>query len=112
MQEIRGELDHVSCCVLLLGICGIVYLRRVILVFFWISPKDCMPLMTEKFEVLGRETRPKQCYGLFGQNEIAEHWKMGAEREEVWVTFWASISPEFRDISLSNIILDWKAAVS
>ena len=84
--------------------------------FFWISLKDCTPLMTEKFEVLGRETRPKQCYWLLGQNEIAEYWKMGAEREEawvtIWVTLWASISPEFRDISLSNIILDRKATVS
>lgn len=35
-----------------------------------------MSMMTEKFKVLGRETRPKQCYGLFGQNEIAEYMKM------------------------------------
>lgn len=43
---------------------------------FWVSLKDCMPLMTEKFEALGRETRPKQCYGLFERNEIAEYRKM------------------------------------
>lgn len=51
--------------------------------------------------------RNKRIFEDYGGAGLEELW----ERVKLWASLWASISREFKDYTLSTIILDWQAVV-
>ncbi|XP_040371882.1 uncharacterized protein LOC112192237 isoform X2 [Rosa chinensis] len=93
----------------------------------WTNPLQRSELLREKPLAFGKGKKAKTLWGcgvlavcwvvwLERNRRIFENYG-GSEREDMWerVKFWASlwvsISKEFKDYSLSSIILNWQAAV-
>ena len=93
----------------------------------WVIPEGCFSLLSEGFVGFGIGNKAKVLWGccrmailwviwLERNRRIFDNFKgVGVEelweRVRFWSSLWASITPEFRDILFSSILLDWRAVL-
>lgn len=94
----------------------------------WDNPQSVSALLSEKDVVFGRRGRKAKV--LWSCSVMAVVWVIWWERNRrifkdfkgdnvecswdnvrFWASLWSSVSPAFRYLSVSLILLDWKAAV-
>jgi hypothetical protein len=94
----------------------------------WVIPKSCYDLLSIRFISGGRGKKAKV---LWSCRMLAIFWVIWLERNKrifddfpgmcveglwdrisFWSALWASVTPMFRNYSLSALLLDWKAVVS
>ncbi|KAL6190796.1 hypothetical protein ACLB2K_037190 [Fragaria x ananassa] len=80
----------------------------------WTTPPDRKDLFKENPSVFGKGKKARIIWGCG-----AVHWVVWMERNrrlwervKFWASLWAYASQEFKDFSLSSIVLNWEAAVA
>jgi hypothetical protein len=94
----------------------------------WVTPKSCYALLSTNFCWGGRNKKVKV---LWSCRVVAVFWAIWMERNRrifddfnglcvealwdrvcFWSALWASVTPLFRNYSISALLFDWKAVVS
>jgi len=94
----------------------------------WVTPRSCYALLSTNFFGGGRSKKEKI---LWSCRLLAVFWVIWMERNKrifddvnglcvealwdrvcFWSALWASVTPLFRDYSLSALLLNWEAVVS
>ena len=93
----------------------------------WVIPKGCFELLSTNFKALGKGKKSKALWGCLvsaifwniwlerNKRIFEDYTGVGAEvlwgRVKYWAAFWASVTKEFNNCSLSQILWDLLAAV-
>ncbi|TQD89699.1 hypothetical protein C1H46_024693 [Malus baccata] len=93
----------------------------------WVIPKGCFELLSTNFKALGKRKKSKVLWGCLvlaifwniwmerNKRIFEDYTGVGAEelwgRVKYWAAFWASVTKEFNNVSLSQILWDLLAAV-
>ncbi|KAM2348663.1 hypothetical protein ACFX1X_012268 [Malus domestica] len=93
----------------------------------WVIPKGCFELLSTNFQALGKRKKSKVLWGCLvsaifwhiwlerNKRIFEDYTGVGAEelwgRVKYWAALWASVTKEFDNVSLSQILWDLLAAV-